>query len=78
MVRALFTGTRQVIDGPVTARDAPRVMELSIGQRQAVTKKKVPAYKRATRSDASRILDELVDLTGCHLDHARASLRFTP
>jgi hypothetical protein len=45
-------------------------MELTMAQRQAVTKKKAPRVSNASRKANSRILDELIDLTGRHLNYA--------
>jgi hypothetical protein len=54
-----------------------RAMELSMGQRKAVTQKLAATYRRGSRRDKARILDELCELNDWHRDHARKALRET-
>lgn len=49
-------------------------MGLTMGQRKAVTKANATRYKRASKADKSKILDELCATTGWHRNHARKAL----
>ena len=64
-----------VIRGSVAATSYTLVMELSMGQRRASTKKFTMLSKRATRAIKSQILNELVELSRWERDDARAARR---
>jgi hypothetical protein len=49
-------------------------MGLTMGQRKAVTKAIATRYRRASKADKSKILDELCATTGWHRSHARKAL----
>jgi hypothetical protein len=50
------------------------VMELSMGQRKAVTRAIVRRYAGASKADKGRILDELCATTGWRRSHARKAM----
>lgn len=50
-------------------------MGLPIEMRKAVTRQMAQRYRKASKPEKGRVLDELCGLTGWHRDHARRALR---
>jgi len=50
-------------------------MELTLGQRKAVTKAQLAKWPKATKSEKTVILDAVCQVTGWHRDHARKAIR---
>ena len=49
--------------------------DVSLATRVEITKKYAAAYEAASKKDKSKILDQLVEVTGWNRDHARQQLR---
>jgi transposase InsO family protein len=50
-------------------------MELTLGQRKAITKAQLAKWPKASRSEKTIILDAVCGVTGWHRDHARKAIR---
>lgn len=50
-------------------------MELTLGQRKAITKAQLAKWPKATRSEKTVVLDAVCAVTGWHRDHARKAIR---